>query len=342
MLLPAHLGALGPAATPERRAWWDGADRRAAKFEDVVLPRLTEALRREVGAARVDDLGGGRWRDALGWDRDPPPTFAMQERRKYLASDRDRAVFVRFAGIGPHGEATLERGRVLAEAGWSPEPRPVFPGFLATACAVAAQAGGRPSVAMATPSISEVRRYLAFRAAVFPAREDDGAPAERLVEMIRVNAREAFGSDAERSADALAPAAREAGPLPRVAVDAKLERWEWTRSPEGRPWKLDAVDHAFGHDLVGCQPITWDVVGARVELGWTPDEAVSVAAKLLPGATRGVLALHEAAYLAHRVARWTFARDQEADGTERARIDRALARYRALLRARLGRAAAYP
>ena len=30
--------------------------------------------------------------------------------------------------------------------------------------------------------------------------------------------------------------------------------------------KTDALDHSEGHDLIGCQDIAWDVVGAATEL----------------------------------------------------------------------------
>jgi hypothetical protein len=124
-----------------------------------------------------------------------------------------------------------------------------------------------------------------------------------------------------------------------VAVDGKLERWEWLHGAGSRALKGDAVDHAFGHDLAGCQPLLWDVAGARAELGLSRDEACRLARRLVPGAGRAAVALFEAAYRAHRLGRWTFAGALAADGDERGRIARACRRYRALLARALRQAA---
>ena len=41
--------------------------------------------------------------------------------------------------------------------------------------------------------------------------------------------------------------------------------------------KTDALDHAFGHDLVGCQDIAWDLAGAAVEFDLDTEERETLA-----------------------------------------------------------------
>ena len=43
-------------------------------------------------------------------------------------------------------------------------------------------------------------------------------------------------------------------------------------TPDGRLLKTDALDHHAGHDLIGCQDITWDIAGATVELDLSDSE----------------------------------------------------------------------
>ena len=56
------------------------------------------------------------------------------------------------------------------------------------------------------------------------------------------------------------------GAVRRVETDNRLHAWEWLHTPDGRLLKTDALDHHAGHDLIGCQDITWDIAGATVEL----------------------------------------------------------------------------
>jgi hypothetical protein len=58
----------------------------------------------------------------------------------------------------------------------------------------------------------------------------------------------------------------------RVEADNRLHAWEWLLPRDGRLLKTDAVDHHAAHDLIGCQDIAWDIVGAAVELELAPSE----------------------------------------------------------------------
>jgi len=51
----------------------------------------------------------------------------------------------------------------------------------------------------------------------------------------------------------------------RLATDNKLDRNEWRRADNGRLLKCDALDHHQSHDLIGCQPVEWDIAGAITE-----------------------------------------------------------------------------
>ena len=357
VLFPSHTGALGPAATADRRARWDRAAKHVVPFEEVLLPRLRDDAQRIAGPCALHDLGGGLWRAWVG--ATGAPAFAQQERRKYLAvptgpgavppddgarlairSPPAGAVLLRFAGFGAHGGETLRRATALAEAGFAPAPATLARGFLAQRwIAAAPREGGGARAARASPSPERVARYVAFRARAFPAGAADGAAPERLLELVRVNAAEALGAGVGAAVERFEAGARDAERLARVAVDGKMERWEWLAPAGARAGdavlKADATDHAFGHDLVGCQPAAWDVAGAHVELGLRWDEAVALARRVSPGATPAALAFLEAAYLAHRVGRWWYALQVERDPAERARIERALARYTTSLRRRL-------
>jgi hypothetical protein len=56
-------------------------------------------------------------------------------------------------------------------------------------------------------------------------------------------------------------------------IDGRLHAWEWLRLPDGTFLKTDALDHAAGHDLVGCQDVAWDIAGAAVEFA-LPEAAI--------------------------------------------------------------------
>lgn len=341
VFFPSHRGPPGAAAAPGAVACWEAAPRRVVTFEEAILPRLRAAAERLVPGASLVDLSAGAWRTRVApGPEGAPPVFAQQEHRKYLARAEGGPVLLRFAGLGRLGRAGLERARLLAGEGLAPEPLGLVEGFLAQPWIE-----GRP-LARAGPSpgalVAHLARYLAVRAAAWPASGGEGAPAPALLEAVRTNAAEALGEATAARAEALAAGAEEAAALPRVLVDGKLEPWEWTVDGRGRVLKLDALDHARGHDLAGPQPTAWDVVGAAVELDLPPGAAADLAARAAGRAGPRALAFLEAAYLALRLGRWTFAGLAEHDPVERARTAAAAARYAGALDRRLGRPASWP
>jgi hypothetical protein len=335
VLFPSHPNPPGPAATPQARARWDGAERRLVAFEDAVLPRLVRAASAALGCGELADVSGGGWR-AHARGAGDAPLFRQGERRKYLARGGAGPVLLSFAGLGARGERARERAAALADAGFSPPLATghLVEGFLARRWADGVALPGAPVARGAL--LARLADYLAFRARTFPAERGDGASPERLLEMVRVNAAEALGVEAAGAAARLEEGCREAERLAPVAVDGKLEPWEWLVTPGGALLKVDAVDHAAAHDLAGAQPLAWDVAGAIQELELDPREAASLARRVAPEAGPAARALHAAAYAAHRVGRWTFAFQTEADPAERARVERALARARGALARALG------
>jgi hypothetical protein len=233
----------------------------------------------------------------------------------------------------------FERARRLADAGFGPPVAALLQGFI-----VRPWIAARPLVAEELTSgslraelVDAVARYLAFRATAMPAQAGDGAPPEKLAEMLVANAVECFGAEARAAVERVAALASDLPPSLRpVAVDGKLEVWEWLRTTEGRLVKVDGFHHADAHDLAGAQDIAWDVAAARLELGLDPDETMRIARRVEAASgsrlSPASLAFHEAAYAALRVARWSFALECEADADERARIEVAVERYRSALR----------
>jgi hypothetical protein len=339
-LFPSHPGDPGMAATDEARRRWQRWPRHHVPFEAVALREegLAAWLADVTGPpdGPPEDLGAGRWR-ALAFAANPawPPVFRQQERRKYLVTAGGKRWLAEFVGLGRLGEGRCARARALAAEGHAPPCVALRHGFL-----VRRWVEGTPLPLARLPVSDLVGRlagYLSLRARRFGAGPEEGASPDALLDMLQVNAAEALGPDSARQVRRFVESARAAArDARRIAVDGKLEAWEWLVLPGGELSKLDAVQHADGHDLVGCQDVAWDVAGATVELGLDADAAGELARRVrhATGAALAppILAFYEAAYLAFRVGRWTLALASETDREERARIERILARYTGLLR----------
>lgn len=249
---PSHRGELGPQASAPHRERWSQVQRHVADFESVILPRLAEWTAPLVGEALEPpaDLSGGAWRarrfaDSKQW----APSNVQQERRKYLLSTSSGRWLLRFAGLGPRGEAALARARELR--GFIPEVAGLVHGFLVERWVEARQPEHVP--------LERVAGYLGRRARL-DADPEQGASVAKLLEMARYNAGGAL--------DGWSPdVGRLERRVHRVATDNRLHAWEWLQLPEGTILKADAHDHCAAHDLVGCQDLAWDVAGASIELG---------------------------------------------------------------------------
>ena len=197
----------------------------------------------------------------------------------------------RFAGLGATGTAKHALARRLHAAGFCPEPLALRHGFL-----LERWVEGAPLAADERPPLDHLARYLGLRARAFPADGEDGAAPAALAEMAAFNAGALGGAGLrDRVAEALAGDAWRTGLVP-VRIDGRLHRWEWRRTPDGRIVKTDALDHAAGHDLVGCQDIAWDVAGAAVEFGLPDAETDRLRNAVAHAAGRPVSAAAVAAF----------------------------------------------
>ena len=115
-----------------------------------------------------------------------------------------------------------------------------------------------------------------------------------------------------------------------------MHGWEWLGDADGSLLKTDAIDHHAGHDLVGCQDIAWDVVGAAVELGLDDIEEAALAERVAGLSSRradaGLRWFLRPCYLAYQLGYWSEARAACAGAGEAARIGVAVERYARELR----------
>ncbi|WP_336488764.1 hypothetical protein [Methylobacterium nigriterrae] len=340
-LFPSHPGAPGPQAAERHRARWHRLGRHLASFEDVVLAGgLAAWVADLVGPAEAPlaDISGGRWRALQGRSEDAwPPVDAQQEKRKFLVRAGGSAWLLKFAGLGPAGRAKLGRARALNAAGFTPPVAGYRHGFLVERWLEE----GRPlDLCFVAPDflIDRVGRYLGFRARHFASGPDRGASVTDLLAMARHNVGEALGPDWAGALGAWT-APRLAGLADRshpVEIDGRMQPWEFLVRPDGRLLKCDALDHHVAHDLVGCQDVAWDIVGAVAELPLPEDAQGRLAAIVARGGGRPVdpelLAFLTPCYLAFQLGAASMAADAAHDPAEALRHRRSSARYAQKLR----------
>jgi hypothetical protein len=328
---PGHAGELGPAASERHREHWRRVARHVVDVDALLLRDGTLArwIAGLVGPLLqpLDDLSAGHWRarhyrSEVDW----PPCVVHQERRKLLAHAASGTWLARFVGLGSDGDRALARARALHRAGFTPEVAGLCHGFLVERWLAATPlVVDRLDRSARRRMIERVGRYLGFRARALPAGETDGATLDQLAEMVRRNAELALG---ELAASPGAPAEL-ASRVHRVEIDGRLHAWEWLISHDGTLIKADGYDHHAGHDLIGCQDITWDLAGAAVELGLDPVEQQRLAA--ITGETAGqtidpdLQAFAHPCYLAFQLGRHALAASMP--GPEAARLRAAADRY---------------
>ncbi|MCJ2101999.1 hypothetical protein [Methylobacterium sp. E-046] len=340
-LFPSHPGAPGAHAEERHRARWPRMRCHVARFEDVVLARggLTSWVADLVGPVEspLVEISGGSWRTLQGRDTDAwPPVNAQQEKRKFLLRAGGSAWLIKFAGLGLPGRTKLDRARALNAQGFSPPVSGYRHGFIIERWMEDVRPLDLCRVAPDT-YIDQIGRYLGFRARCFACGPDRGASLGDLLAMARHNVGEALGSDwAGRldswTADRLAVLAERSHP---TEIDGRMQPWEFLLKPDGRLLKCDALDHHAAHDLVGCQDIAWDIVGACVELPLSSAGQARLMAIVAQEAGRPVdrelLAFLTPCYLAFQLGAAAMAADAAYDLDEGGRLRRSGARYAAQL-----------
>lgn len=295
VLFPSRSWGM-PLAPPERAAWFADA-RKFTPPPDDPRPRRIAA---RLGHSRPEDLSAGRWREVIAGATDSP-ACVVHERRKYRTEGDDGALYpTRYVGLGTWGAAAADRGERLAAAGVGPEVLHRERGFLVQRWIDGEPLGaGTGSDAAVVKGIGD---YLSARARLF--RTGVAVDVEPIEAMLVANVTEAFGPRVR----GLAPAVRLLRALPAreaVIADARVQRWEWLRTPVGIR-KADALDHGDGLRLPGPTDTAWDLAGVAIEFG-LDDEALSRLIEHCAGAAGDdVAALREAveAYRAPYAAYW--------------------------------------
>ncbi|MDQ2762935.1 MAG: hypothetical protein M3Y22_05445 [Pseudomonadota bacterium] len=320
IFLASHRGEPGPQACDRHRRIWRETRRLVITFDDLMEQApLHSRFADLVGEVNgVEDLSGGAWRSTLP-PAEQPPAWTGQERRKFRLTTTSGVYLAKFAGLGMAGKGKLARAQALHLGGFAPEPIALRSGFL-----LERWVKGEPlrSVGSGRSAfLAHLARYLAFRAQRFPAAPSDGANAMDLRAMVLANADELAGANLGRRLEAALRGFDNPGPASApVQVDGRLQHWEWLRTPDGGFMKTDALDHACGHDLIGCQAIGWDVAGAAVEFQLLPTEIRQLRNRIAAAgaAVVGVatIEMFRICYVAFQAAYWSMA-EQAAPTSER-------------------------
>jgi hypothetical protein len=277
----------------------DAARARWARFARLAA---VDALAPPPGA----DLSGGAWRRGLpeaAW----PAVHPWHERAKWRDGDRVR----RWAGLGAWGRATRARAEALAADGLGPPVHGLSDGWLELGWVE-----GTPLVDADPGLVDAAARLVAHHAARPVGAADVDGTLAWIVDVV-----------AEGLGIAVDPARLRAHvpDAPAVAVDGRMRRHEWVRTPAGALVKTDGFDHCADPFLPGCQQAAWDVAGLAAEV--SPALAAAVAGRTGVRPTP----FHHVGWRAWRLAEATHG-EAGTDCHERARWARVRARAARQLR----------
>jgi hypothetical protein len=312
------------------RKQWSAHRQVTMPFEKVWLESGRLA---QVFPGDLRDFSAGTWRDALyPSPRCYPAVQPQHERRKYLlhpspVGSGEQPVLLRFVGLGDGGRDKVLRTERLAAARFTAPPLKLAHGFMAMPFM-----RGQPVSPEDTPPalLERVAEYLCHLAAEHSAEPSSDEAALR--EMIATNLTEGLGEEEFERINRLLPEVWTECP---VALDARMQPHEWIRTTGGF-LKADAIDHHADHFLPGCQDIAWDVAGAALELGLSPESRAFLVShyRKLSGdsAITRRLPHYAIAYLAFRLGYATMAEQvlgRTSDDGQR--FHRQAGRYRLLL-----------
>ena len=195
-------------------------------------------------------VAGGIWRAHVYDDPERwPASWLQMERLKFFSAGGDHVY--KFEGYGRFGKAVFDRSRLVAGAGFGPNPIRYEEGF-----GVYPRLHGRLlSKSDATPDVLQrVADYCAFRAR---AMRFNGAVNVDLASMLCFNVKQEFGIDLPARSSELRVAHA-------VIADGRMLPHKWIKS-DGGLLKIDAAIHGDDHFFPGPTDIAWDLAGTIVE-----------------------------------------------------------------------------
>ncbi|MBZ9996848.1 hypothetical protein [Mesorhizobium sp. BH1-1-4] len=333
-LFPSHSGEPGAEASQDIRETWMRCRKHVAMTfertfpESSRIPTLRDWVAEAVGRpeVRLTEISGGAWRTFhYAGEKLWPPSARGTERRKFLACAGQDRWHVKFVGLGETGPRKTRVAKMLHQAGLGPQVVGLCHGFL-----VERWTDGTTMDQLPLPRqrlVAELTRYLAWRATHLRTREP-GASLPALGQMAVHNVSEALGENQAAGLRTWFSKQAPAHVPERVEIDGRLHPWEFLVGSDGTLVKTDAVDHCRGHDLIGCQPIEWDIAGACVEYGLSQSEAATLIGGMRDHVDAGLIGYFEPCYLAFQLGLWSMAAQSES-GAEKARLAKMANRYKA-------------
>jgi hypothetical protein len=268
---PSHRNGPGVHASDATRSLWQQVHIHHVTFAELFENgQPCNQLQQAANAVNVpqslpmQDLSGGQWQAHVRSAGSQIPSIPGREARKYLLGEGGRSTLAKFAGLGELGEMKRRRGAFLAEEGWCPTIYGLASGFIFQHW-VEDAVSLEPHDLTTEDLTRMIGRYIACRSKL-GTEGFVGADPLQLAAMARHNIGKALGQTVVNSLEPILEAATRlrSGWTP-VATDNRMHRFEW-RVSGARIWKVDALDHCFAHDMIGCQDPCWDVAGAVVEL----------------------------------------------------------------------------
>lgn len=322
VLMPGHPVETSRFANPDVRRRWERHLVAVPDFERVWVTsgRLATAFQAES----LDDIAAGRWRSRYSPEGEAA-VHPHHERRKYIAADERGRSWIKFAGLGRYGRATVARAQQAAAAGWGPEVSTLAHGFLAMR-----EVPGLPLWSWRTAGVTPQRLadYLAFEGQMW--RTGEPSSTTDLVHMAVTNTLWLCGDDAATKLERLAPRSE----IEAIRLDGRQYPHEWVGG-QSSAIKTDGVEHHDDRFYPGPVDIAWDVAGAIEE--WRLSGAAERALLdhyMTQSGDKSIdarLPFFRAAYLAFRGGYATFARDQLLDTRDGQRFGAAREHYRARL-----------
>lgn len=333
VLFPSWSPAPELLSNARARTVWARHRRFLGDFESTWIHN--GRLARMFGAAMMRDLSAGAWRDlfgATGIDR--PVVQPQHERRKFLAERGDQHMLIKFEGLDDGAAERRARADRLAAAGFGVPVSALRHGFVAMPWMDGTPLTPRDAGPVLLACIA---RYVAWNAR--HERTGTGADPEPLLELVRVNAGEAFGAGwGHEAVSRLGRLAADVARAPAVRVDGRMMPHEWLRTSSGFV-KTDGGSHYDDHFYPGEHDAAWDLAGAVLELE-LDDAAAGALTREYAAASgdQGIaprLAFMRIAYAAFRLGYTTLATAALGDTPDGAAMHRAATRYSVTLRREL-------